>query len=310
MPALMPCSRDSTDSTGNRAATGAEFIAWLLDRGFTVDQIGASLTQMMLPANRVMGDDGSYVSMREMSQQTGIDLELLEQLMRAAGLPRTEDPDAAVVPRADAEAAAHAKYPLPSPACSCGISPVKLRDMHMPSSWMGQPASAHRDSHCQAVHRTWARSSGDVAHAGAAHQRISQHRCSTTNLGVGRLAAQPSPSSRSLGTRNLRCSLLVKSSTDTFRRIRPERSRPTKGPTGAVDCGGGWWNEEHLHKFSKRCHIDISGLTGAVQIVSCLGSSGPLPAPLREIRAEPVRNGNSPAEFSITTVGSEASQRS
>src|SRR6185312_11992167 len=29
--------------------------------------------------------------------------------------------------------------------------------------YMGLPASAHRDSHCQAVHRTWARSSGDVA---------------------------------------------------------------------------------------------------------------------------------------------------
>jgi adenylate cyclase len=68
----------------------AELIAWLLDRGFTVDQIGASLTPMMLPANRVMGDDGSYVSTREMSQQTGIELELLEQLMRAAGLPRIE----------------------------------------------------------------------------------------------------------------------------------------------------------------------------------------------------------------------------
>jgi adenylate cyclase len=88
----------------------AELIAWLLDRGFTVDQIGSSLTPMMVPANRVMGDDGSYVSIREMSAQTGIDLELLEQLMRAAGLPRIDDPDAAVVARADAEAAAHAKY--------------------------------------------------------------------------------------------------------------------------------------------------------------------------------------------------------
>ena len=88
----------------------AELIAWLLERGFTVDQIGASLTPMMLPANRVMGDDGSYVSTREMSQQTGIELELLEQLMRAARLPRIDDPDAAVVARADAEAAAHAKY--------------------------------------------------------------------------------------------------------------------------------------------------------------------------------------------------------
>jgi adenylate cyclase len=88
----------------------AELIAWLLDRGFTVDQIRASLTPMMLPANRVMGDDGAYISMREMSAQTGIELDLLQQLMRAAGLPRIDDPDATVVPRADAEAAAHANY--------------------------------------------------------------------------------------------------------------------------------------------------------------------------------------------------------
>jgi adenylate cyclase len=96
--------------SGEARRDRAELIAWLLDRGFTVDQIGASLTPMMLPANRVMGDDGAYVSTRQMSRRTGIELELLEQLMRAAGLPRIDDPDAAVLPRADAEAAAHAKY--------------------------------------------------------------------------------------------------------------------------------------------------------------------------------------------------------
>ena len=52
------------DARGDRA----ELIGWLLDRGFTVDQIGASLTPMMLPANRVMGDDGVYVSTRETSR--------------------------------------------------------------------------------------------------------------------------------------------------------------------------------------------------------------------------------------------------
>jgi adenylate cyclase len=90
----------------------AELIAWLLDRGFTVDQIGASLTPMMLPANRVMGDDGAHVSTREMSRLSGIEVGLLQRLMRAAGLPRIEDPDAAVVPRVDAEAVATAKYLL------------------------------------------------------------------------------------------------------------------------------------------------------------------------------------------------------
>jgi adenylate cyclase len=89
-----------------------ELIAWLLERGFSVTQIAASLTPMMLPANRVMGDDGIYVSTREISRHSGIDLELLQQLMRAAGLPRIGDPDAAVVPRVDAEAVTHAKYLL------------------------------------------------------------------------------------------------------------------------------------------------------------------------------------------------------
>jgi adenylate cyclase len=97
---------------GDARRDRAELVAWLLDRGFTVDQIGASLTPMMLPANRVMGDDGGYVSAREMSRLSGIELGVLQQLMRAAGLPRIEDPDAAVVPRVDAEAVVNAKYLL------------------------------------------------------------------------------------------------------------------------------------------------------------------------------------------------------
>jgi adenylate cyclase len=95
---------------GDARRDRTELIAWLLDRGFTVDQIGASLTPMMLPANRVMGDDGVYVSTRDISRLSGIELELLQRLMRAAGLPRIEDPDAVVVPRVDAEAVADAKY--------------------------------------------------------------------------------------------------------------------------------------------------------------------------------------------------------
>jgi adenylate cyclase len=112
--------RDETSSAGTEAMLDglagqarhdrADLIEWLIGRGFTTEQIAASLTPMMLPANRVMGDDGVYVSTRDMSRETGIELELLERLMRAAGLPRIDDPDAAVVLRADAEAAAHAAY--------------------------------------------------------------------------------------------------------------------------------------------------------------------------------------------------------
>jgi adenylate cyclase len=97
---------------GDARRDRAELIAWLLDRGFTLDQISASLTPMMLPANRAMGDHGAYVSTREMSRMSGIELESLQQLMRAAGIPRIEDPDAAVMPLVDGQAVAHAKYLL------------------------------------------------------------------------------------------------------------------------------------------------------------------------------------------------------
>ncbi|OBG18861.1 cyclase [Mycobacterium sp. 852002-51057_SCH5723018] len=97
---------------GDARRDRAELIVWLLDRGFTVDEIRASVTPMLLPANRVMGDDGVHISAREMSRATGIDLGLLQALQRAAGLPRIGDPDAAVLPRADVQAVARAEYLL------------------------------------------------------------------------------------------------------------------------------------------------------------------------------------------------------
>ena len=91
----------------------AELIAWLLDRGFDIDHIrGSVAAPVMLPANRVLGDDGEYVSAREICESTGVELELLQRLQRAIGLPRIEDPDAAVLLRADAEAAMRAKFLL------------------------------------------------------------------------------------------------------------------------------------------------------------------------------------------------------
>jgi adenylate cyclase len=50
------------------------------------------------------------VSAREVCESTGVELELLQRLQSAVGLPRIEDPDAAVLPRADGEAAARAKF--------------------------------------------------------------------------------------------------------------------------------------------------------------------------------------------------------
>ena len=64
---------------------------------------------MLLPAGRVVGDDGVRVSARQICEETGIDLELLEAIQGALGLPRSEDPDAVIHWRADSEAAARAK---------------------------------------------------------------------------------------------------------------------------------------------------------------------------------------------------------
>ena len=94
---------------GEARTERAELIAWLLDRGFSIDQIRASVAPLLLPANRVMGEDGVYLSAREICEETGLDLPLLQRLQGAVGLPRIEDPDAAVLPRVDGEAVAHAK---------------------------------------------------------------------------------------------------------------------------------------------------------------------------------------------------------
>ena len=87
-----------------------ELIAWLLDRGFSLAHIRQSIAApVMLPAHRVLGDDGTLVSAHEICESTGMELRLVQRLQRAIGMPRIDDPDAPVLPRADAEAVRHAK---------------------------------------------------------------------------------------------------------------------------------------------------------------------------------------------------------
>jgi adenylate cyclase len=95
---------------GDARAERAQLIAWLLERGFSIDHIRASVAApLMLPAYRVLGDDGELVSAREVCESTGVELELLQRLQRAVGLPCIEDPDAAVLLRAEREDAESAK---------------------------------------------------------------------------------------------------------------------------------------------------------------------------------------------------------
>ncbi|MGH2930709.1 MAG: adenylate cyclase regulatory domain-containing protein, partial [Solirubrobacteraceae bacterium] len=92
---------------GPARAERAELIEWLLGQGITVETIRDAFAPMLLVSRRLMGDDGSYVSAREISEGYGIDLELLQRVQRAIGLARVDDPDAAVHMRADGVAAAH-----------------------------------------------------------------------------------------------------------------------------------------------------------------------------------------------------------
>jgi adenylate cyclase len=94
---------------GSARAERAELIEWLLEQGVTADEIRGAPMPMLLASRRLMGDDGSYVSTREISETDGIDLDLMQRVQRAIGLVRVDDPDAAVHLRADGAAAAHAK---------------------------------------------------------------------------------------------------------------------------------------------------------------------------------------------------------
>lgn len=83
----------------------AELVEWLLGQGITPDEIGTTNPPLLLATRRLIGDDGTYVSTREISDTYGIDLALLQRVQRAIGLARVDDPDAVVHMRADGEAA-------------------------------------------------------------------------------------------------------------------------------------------------------------------------------------------------------------
>ena len=56
---------------GDARQERAELIAWLLDRGFDLDHIrGSVAAPLVLAATRVFGDDGDYVSAREICSDT------------------------------------------------------------------------------------------------------------------------------------------------------------------------------------------------------------------------------------------------
>jgi adenylate cyclase len=107
--------------TGKARAERAELIDWLLTKGITVDEMRESFAPMLVASRRMLGDDGTVVSARQISEETGINLDLLERVQRAVGLPRIEDPDAPVHLRVDSEVAAYAQRLV-----EMGISPEQI----------------------------------------------------------------------------------------------------------------------------------------------------------------------------------------
>jgi len=99
----------------------ADLVNWLVQQGFSVDEISQSFAPMLLPARRALGDDGSYLAAREISSEAGLDLDVLTRFQRAAGLPQVDDPDARVFLQSDAATAAYIRRFL-----DLGIDPDDL----------------------------------------------------------------------------------------------------------------------------------------------------------------------------------------
>jgi adenylate cyclase len=91
---------------GTARTERAELVEWLLEQGIAPDEIRSTNPPLLLATRHLIGDDGTYVSTREISEIYGVDLALLQRVQRAIGLVRVDDPDAVVHMRADGEAAA------------------------------------------------------------------------------------------------------------------------------------------------------------------------------------------------------------
>lgn len=107
--------------SGDELHERAELVRYLVGKGIALEHIRTSPVPTLLPARRLLGDDGTYVSARHISSAAGLDLETTMRFQRAAGLPHVEDPDAEVFMRADGQFALHIKEFL-----DAGIDPDDL----------------------------------------------------------------------------------------------------------------------------------------------------------------------------------------
>src|SRR5690349_2303380 len=135
---------------GDARRERVDLICWLLDRGFALDHIRRNAAApFSLPARRVIGDDGTYVSARQICEWNGIDLPFLQRIHRAVGLPRYEDPDAVSLLRVDSEAAAQARMML-----NLGIDPDDvITVLRVMKESLGHAAAVMRESGLKTILR-------------------------------------------------------------------------------------------------------------------------------------------------------------
>ncbi len=86
-----------------------ELLTWLIDEGFSLDAIRLSITPMLLPAGRIVGDDGKRLTAAEAAEQSGLSIEMLQAFTRAVGLPTVEDTTARSYYAADIATATDAR---------------------------------------------------------------------------------------------------------------------------------------------------------------------------------------------------------
>ena len=87
---------------GQARTERAELVDWLLGQGFArrADpgrRLAPCSCRRVASSAMTVGD----VSAHTICNETGIDLELLQAIQRALGMPRADDPDAAILLRAD-----------------------------------------------------------------------------------------------------------------------------------------------------------------------------------------------------------------
>lgn len=125
---------------GSARVEHAELVAWLLGQGAAADQIRNSPMQVLLASRRILGDDDIYVSPREISENHGVDVELVQRMLGALGLARSNDPEAAVYLRADGQTAAHFQKFL-----EAGLDPEHvIQVVHVVSEGLSRAAEVMR----------------------------------------------------------------------------------------------------------------------------------------------------------------------